>query len=78
MDNFSGKAVDTYLSHQDLQRFPEGSAPYQRATNELVALAPALIQLMHEHEVICVKTRVAVAEISDDGKLTVARFEVPL
>lgn len=71
-----GRAIDDYLSHQDMQRFPEGSAPYQRATEEMVALAPALIQLMQEHGVVMVRTKTATAEISDDGKLTVKRYEV--
>ena len=73
-----GKRVDEYLSHKELQRFPSGTAIHKHAGEAMMALAPVLIQLMHEHEVVSVKTKIATATITDDGELAVTRWELPL
>ena len=73
-----GRAVDELLSHQELLKFPEGSAPHKSAEQAVASLTPDLIQLMKAHEVMEIRTKKAVASLSDDGELRVTRVEMPL
>ena len=72
-----GERIDEYHGTQGMLRFPVGSAPHARASKDIEWMRPALIVAMAAEGITHARTKAATATISDDGTLTVARWELP-
>jgi hypothetical protein len=74
-DQTLGERIDEVHSVQQLLRFPKGSDTYARAQQDLEWRLPALTIHMVAEGITHARTKLATASLSDDGKLTVEKWE---
>ena len=70
--------IDECYGTQGMLDFPVGSAPHARASKDIEWMMPALVVAMAAEGITYARTKVATATISDDGTLTVEKWELPI